>query len=197
MRNTADIGRLVVMAKGENSDLDLAVDKKKSPLLGMLINIGIGLLLVAVNLGVTYFLIDMTIEKHIAQMAVCQGGSGATAGEVGTGANAVPIEPPVFVSLAPAFVVNIGEIEQGRFLQTEIEVLTRDPEVGEAIEKLMPMIRSNILLILGQQTIDTISTREGMDALQQEVLREVENILETYGGKSGVEKVYFTSFVTQ
>ena len=37
------------MAKGENSDLDLA-EQKQSPLLGMLINVGIGLLLVAMNL---------------------------------------------------------------------------------------------------------------------------------------------------
>lgn len=191
------------MARGKNTDLDLAVDKnpavdnKKSPLLGMLINIGIGLLLVAVNVGATYVLVNLMLEQHYTRLSMTLGGANATAGGGGRDADAASGKPPIFISLDPVFVVNFGEIEEGRFLQAEIEVMTRDSDVSEAIKSLMPMIRNGIIMILGQQTVDTISTREGMDALQQEVLKEVTTILETYSGKSGVEKVYFTSFVTQ
>ncbi len=111
--------------------------------------------------------------------------------------NDEPAKPPIFISLDPAFVVNFGTIDQGRYLQTELEVMTRDAQVGETMTNLMPMIRSAIILLLAHQSSDTVGTREGMDALQQQVLDAINKILETNGSAGSVEKVYFTSFVTQ
>ncbi len=184
------------MAKSENADLDLKVDKEKSPLLGMLINLGIGLLLVAVNVGVTYFLVGMMLEDHHAQIQNVLASPG-TPGVQGAAENDKPAKPPIFISLDPAFVVNFGEIDQVRYLQTELEVMTRDEQVGETMTNLMPMIRSAIILLLAHQTSDTINAREGMDALQQQILGAINKILETNGSAGSVEKVYFTSFVTQ
>ncbi len=184
------------MAKSENTDLDLKVDKEKSPLLGMLINLGIGLLLVVVNLGVTYFLMTMVLEEHHAQIKNVLA-SAAMPGTEGAAKNGEPAKPPIFIPLDPAFVVNFGEMEQGRYLQTELEVMTRDSKVGEIMTNLMPMIRSAIILLLAHHSAETVGTAEGMDALQQQVLEAINKILETNGSAGSVEKVYFTSFVTQ
>jgi flagellar FliL protein len=185
------------MAKGENSDLDLAVDKKSSPLLGVLINIGVGLLLVAVNVGVTYFLVGMMLDEQSSKILAAQQSLNAIASGDASNTIQAPTKPPIFIPLKPVFVVNLGNLEQGRFVQTEIQVMTRDPETGTAVESLMPMIRNAVILILSQQDVDALGAREGMDKLQQQVLDEVNAILQTNGHASGVEDVYFTSFVTQ
>lgn len=185
------------MAKGESSERDLAVEEKTSPLLGMLIDIGMGLLLVAVNVGITYFLMSMLLDNHSAQILQAQ--ASVAADESGIVANkpANPEKPPIFIPLKPAFVVNLGALDQGRFLQAEIEVMTRNPDMEAAIDNLTPMIRNGIIMLLAHQSAESVSTRERMDALQQELLAEVNRILEINGSASGVEQVYFTSFVTQ
>lgn len=185
------------MATGDSADLDLAVVKKKSALFGILINIGIGLLLVAVNVGVTYFLISRMLETHYAQISTYLGPGDGTANDRGSQAAAISTEPPIFVSLDPVFVVNFGNIEEGRYLQAQIEVMSRDSGVGNAIKNLMPMVRDTVIQLLGRQNAATIGTREGMDALQEQVRSEINTILETNGETGGVEKVYFTSFVMQ
>ena len=184
------------MAKGENSDLDLAGGKKSS-LLGLLMNTGIGLLLVAVNLGATFFLVNMMLEKQSEHLVTTLNVQSAAVGEGGAMGGADPAKPPLFISLDPPFVVNFGNIDQGRFLQTEIEVMTRDDMVGESIDNLKPMIRNAILLLLAHQNLETVGSRDAMGALQQQVQDEINEILQANGGGGGVEKVYFTSFVTQ
>lgn len=185
------------MAKGENSDLDLAADKKGSPLLGLLINLGIGLLLVGVNVGITFFLVGMMLEDHSSKIIAAQQALGVMGSGDATQAVAAPAKPPLFIPLTPVFVVNFGDLQEGRFLQTEIQIMTRNPETGTAIETLMPMIRNAVILILSQQDIDALGAAEGMDTLQQQVLEEVNKLLQANGHGAGVEAVYFTSFVTQ
>lgn len=106
-------------------------------------------------------------------------------------------KPIIYEALDPSFVVNFQDQAQVRFLQITIELSSRDPEVIEAVKTHMPVIRSNLILLLSSQNYSDISTREGKEALRASTLAEIKKILEERAGKSEVEDVYFTSFVMQ
>lgn len=111
-------------------------------------------------------------------------------------ANAVQVKPALYLPLRP-LVVNFSEKGPARFLQVELQVMARDQAVLSAVETHMPAIRNDILFLLGSQTYDTVSTREGKEALRLQILQAIQRILEQNQFVTGVENVYFTSFVMQ
>lgn len=107
------------------------------------------------------------------------------------------VEPAIYLSLDPAFVVNFAESDKARFLQITVEVMTRNKEVEEHVKTHMPVIRNNLVLLFSSQTYDGVSTLEGKELLREEALVVIQKILEEETGDPGVEAVYFTSFVMQ
>ena len=105
--------------------------------------------------------------------------------------------PANYVSLDPPFVVNFEGNSAARFLQINVEVMSRKPEYAEHIKKHMPVIRNNLVMLFGSQTYDKVNTLKGKEDLRQKALTEVQKILEEETGDSGVEALYFTSFVMQ
>jgi flagellar FliL protein len=67
----------------------------------------------------------------------------------------------------------------------------------DAVQKHMPVIRNNLMLLFSGQDYQVIRTREGKEALRARTLTEIQSILKQRTGKPGVEAVYFTSFVMQ
>jgi flagellar FliL protein len=53
-------------------------------------------------------------------------------------------------------------------------------------------------MLLGGQTYETISSREGKERLRADALKVVADVIAGEGGKAdSVEQLYFTSFVMQ
>ncbi|NOX91794.1 MAG: hypothetical protein GXP18_04895 [Gammaproteobacteria bacterium] len=117
-----------------------------------------------------------------------EGGDGEEGGE---------ILPAIYLPIDPAFVVNFASQGKARFLQVTVEVMTRDPLMPDQIKLHMPVIRNNLMLLFSSQSYDGVSTLEGKEALREEALEVVQQILEEETGDPGVEAVYFTSFVMQ
>jgi flagellar FliL protein len=106
--------------------------------------------------------------------------------------------PPIYVALDPPFVVNFEAEQLVRFLQVTVQVMTRDPETAEQVKMNDPVVRNDLLLLLGNQNYQTISSREGKEKLRLQALDAVRKVVKTAGGKGEkVEAVYFTSFVMQ
>jgi flagellar FliL protein len=109
-----------------------------------------------------------------------------------------PLGPPLYVALDPPFVVNFQADESVRFLQVTVQVMTRDPATVEELKSNDPVVRNDLLLLLGNQKYAVISTRAGKESLRADALTTVRHIIEGAGGKpERVEAVYFTSFVMQ
>jgi flagellar FliL protein len=114
------------------------------------------------------------------------------------GKEAAPKAPAIYVEFEPPFVVNFDAKGVMRFLQVNIQVMTRDHETSEMVKLHEPKIRNNMLLLLGSQTLDTISTMEAKEALRKKALETIAKIVEDEGGEGKkVEDLYFTSFVMQ
>lgn len=103
----------------------------------------------------------------------------------------------IYIPFTPAFTVNFGGSSSSRFMQVTIEAMTHDPSVVELVNKHMPVIRNNIVLLLSSQSVESVSTLEGKEKLRQEILKSVQDILQKRAGKPGIEEIYFTSFVMQ
>jgi len=110
----------------------------------------------------------------------------------------VPTGPPLYVALDPPFVTNFEAEQLVRFLQVTVQVMSRDAPTIELIKANDPVIRNDLLLLLGNQKYADISTREGKERLRTEALAAVRRIVTSAGGNGErVEAVYFTSFVMQ
>jgi flagellar FliL protein len=106
--------------------------------------------------------------------------------------------PPIYIALDPPFVVNFEAEQLVRFLQVTVQVMTRDPQTAEQVKSNDPVVRNDLLLLLGNQNYQTISTREGKEKLRMQALDAVRKVVKSAGGKpEKVEAVYFTSFVMQ
>jgi flagellar FliL protein len=106
-------------------------------------------------------------------------------------------KPAMYFAFDPPLIVNFDDSQAVRFLQLQIEVLTRDEKYVEAVKLHQPMIRNNLLMLMNGRDYKTLMTREGKEALRTECLKEVQRILKKETGSTGVEDLYFTSFVVQ
>jgi len=118
--------------------------------------------------------------------------AGESAGE-----KPAPKGPPQYLALEPPLVVSFEDREAIRFLQVTVEVMARDEQAIEAVTTHTPVIRNNLLMLMGGKTVSELTSREGKEALRQESLAEVQRILDETSEGPGIEDLYFTSFVVQ
>ena len=104
---------------------------------------------------------------------------------------------PYYFSLNPPFVVNFVGKGRAKFLQVNIEGLTRNPSVKEDITTHLPQIRNNIVFILSSKRHQDLVTAEGKESLRKQLLEEMRSILVKETGNGDIEDIYFTSFVIQ
>lgn len=105
--------------------------------------------------------------------------------------------PPQYIALDPAFVVNLADTDAVRYLQADVQLLTRDKATAEAVELHRPSIRNRLLLLFGQQSSQQLNGRSGKERLQQSALTEVRAVLKAQGAADKVDALLFTSLVTQ
>ncbi len=89
------------------------------------------------------------------------------------------------------FVVNLAG--ERRYLKTTISLELDSEKAVEEVEKKLPRIRDNILMILGNESFKTISTLQGKDNLRKRIAGKLNSFLA--GGK--IRNVYFTEFIIQ
>lgn len=105
--------------------------------------------------------------------------------------------PAQYYALEPAFVVNLADADAVRYLQADVQIMTRDAATGAALELHTPAIRNRLLLLFGQQSSAQLAQRSAKERLQDKALAEVIAVLRSEAAPDKVEAVLFTSLVTQ
>lgn len=95
------------------------------------------------------------------------------------------------------FTVNLAPEDPVTYLQVQLQILSYFPEVTADLEKHRPLIRNNLMLLLGQQVSAELRSTEGKQVLQDKVLESVQQVIDKYGNGGEVDNVYFTKFVMQ
>lgn len=107
------------------------------------------------------------------------------------------IQPAIYFDFKPPFVVNYQWKGRQRYVQISMSIMTRNPAAIETINVHMPLVRNNLVMILGSQDFEVLRTPEGKETLRQSVLEEIQKILIDEMGEPGIEQVLFTNFVMQ
>ncbi len=171
--------------------------KKSGALMGTLVN-GIGifvLTLVAVVLGgfinaKLHPLPDMQLDKDGKIKAIVPVVKAAHGEEGGAP------KTTVYYAIDPPLVVNFEDGSVVRFLQITMEVMAHDQKAVDSVQKNIPLIRNNLLLLMSNRNYQSMMSREGKEKLRQEALTEIRAVQKKEGGPD-VDDLLFTSFVVQ
>jgi flagellar FliL protein len=172
--------------------------KKSGGFMGTLVN-GLGifaLTLMAVVLGgfinaKLHPLPDLKLDKDGKITAIVPV-SAASKGAEGGGSG----KPSVYYAIDPPLVVNFEDGSAVRFLQITMEIMAHDEKAIESVQKNIPLIRNNLLLLMSNRNYQSMMSREGREKLREEALAEVRAVQKKEGGPD-VDDVLFTTFVVQ
>jgi flagellar FliL protein len=141
----------------------------------------------------------------IAVLVVLLIGGGAAAFLMMSGGEEAAVEesseptqqPAIYFDFKPPFVVNYQWKGRQRYVQISISIMTRNEAAIETLQKHMPLVRNNLVMVFGSQDFEVLRTPEGKEAVRQSVLEEIQKILTEEMGEPAVEQVLFTNFVMQ
>lgn len=110
--------------------------------------------------------------------------------------------PPVYIPMEP-FTVNLVPETGDQYLQVTINVEAEDAAIGEKMKLHMPKLRNRIMLILSSKKASELASREGKEALAEEIRESINGVVgePPAKGKKATEgpikEVLFTSFIIQ
>ncbi len=108
------------------------------------------------------------------------------------------LEPANYLPLDPALVVNLqGEGGESHFLQTTIQLMTRNKEVYEAAKTHSPAIRNALIMLFGTLNHSDITSLEGKEQIREQAREVADEVLLELSGQQGIDALYLTSFVIQ
>lgn len=120
-----------------------------------------------------------------------------TNSDVNSAAVATMEGPIQYHTLGQSFVVNFVTQTRQHYVKLSIDVVTRNPEVISALEHHEPMVRNEILRIVGEKGFNSLRSIENKLALQQELKEHLAKILKQEADVEGLQAVIFTEFVMQ
>jgi flagellar protein FliL len=106
-------------------------------------------------------------------------------------------QTPIYIPLRPAFLVNFEDQSSASHLQVDVQVMTYDEKVEEALTTHMPKVRNDLLFLFGSQKYEELNTIKGKRALSKKGIEVVEATLKDAGEAHKIEAFLFTSFVMQ
>ncbi|MBL3528606.1 MAG: flagellar basal body-associated FliL family protein [gamma proteobacterium endosymbiont of Lamellibrachia anaximandri] len=173
------------MAKEEADDLDLG--EEKSGKKKMIIIIAIAVVVLLGGGAAAYFLLFSGDES---EEAVTE-----EAAEEKAAAEDAEKGPLLYHDLKPVFVANMPG--KPKLLQVGVNVRVRGDAMVEFLKHNDPMIRHHLLDLLSAKDGKSLKERSAKEALQKEMLDELNRIAEELNGPGDIEALFFTSFVMQ
>ena len=159
----------------------------------MIIIIALGVILLIVLGGAAGFFMGV-FDDETAQTESSESADGkSSAADEDSAANLEltywPLEPP--------FVLNFEGKSKARYMQIGLEAAMNNEKTFAAVKKHLPVIRSEIVLLLSGQKYEEMVTPEGKEQLRAELIEVINTILKQRKTKKGITNIYFTSFVMQ
>lgn len=103
-----------------------------------------------------------------------------------------------YIAIAPAFVANYGDGNVIHYLKADVALrVPGGPAVQEAVIHHLPYVRHVLVMLLSDQTEETLATMEGKEKLRLDALAAVQKIMQEEEGKPLVEDLLFNSFIVQ
>lgn len=166
----------------DSGDNEKKQNRKKIILLAVL-----GLCVVMASVGGTLLVINLLSPPPVTQMNADTADTEVKPGH----------DPAIYYPLKPAIIVTYNARGRQRYVQAELTLMFRDQSLVPVIEMHMPMIRHELMMIIGGQDYDELQTAEGKELTRLQCLAKIQAVLEQEIGKPGIEQVLFVGFVMQ
>jgi len=174
----------------ENEELDLGEEKKSS--LKWIIIVAVVLFLLGGGGAGMYFMGVPPFDTEEQASGEDEGG----AEEAEAGEEKMVSKEPQFHQFVP-IVVNFPRGSGARLLQVEFCVLSYDADSIEAITKHAPIIRNNLLLLMGRYKPQDLKSSQGKEALREAMTNEIQKVLDMQSDGSRIEAIFFTRFLME
>ncbi len=102
-----------------------------------------------------------------------------------------------YVELKPPFVTNYGGPGKLKYVKAEVSLRVDSQEAFRAVNSHIPSLRHTIIMVLSQQTDDTVTTMEGKEQIRLQALSELQEIMSKEEGGKMIEDLLFSSFFVQ
>lgn len=165
------------------AELEQGGGEKKS-LKKLIIMIIAAVILLAAGGGVTFFLMKGDSSK------------GEKAEHVDEEEAAVHAEK-LYFDMSKPIVIDFPKGSVAQHGRITVSMLVEGAEAIGVLKKNEPMIRNNLLMLIGAQDAANLNTREGKEMLRKAMLDDVTAVLVKMEGKGQVKEIFFTTFVMQ
>ncbi len=103
----------------------------------------------------------------------------------------------LYVSLDPAFVVNVNDGTRVRHMQISLQVKLKQADFAAYIAEHDPAIRHAMVMLFSGQETSRLKTAAGKQELMNEALLAIQQVLEENIGNTAIDAVYFTDLIVQ
>ena len=168
----------------ENNGSDAAPAKKGKLKLIILLVVMIILAIALSVAGTLWFLGDKLTTPGSGEDSA----TGAAAEEI--------FVPSTYLDLEKPLVTTVQSEGRQRYAQVHVSLEASDPEALAAARMHLPLIRSRLVMVLGNSQFAGLQTPEGRRALADTMLEAVNQVLDQEG-QPAVTRVLFRNFVVQ
>lgn len=107
-------------------------------------------------------------------------------------------ESQLYIPLAEPLVVNYGGPGRLKYLRAEISIRIGKGSDASVIRHHMPLIRHSLVMLFSRQGEEEVNTQSGREALRQQALAEVNELLAQEEGREDIAvDLLFNNFVVQ
>ena len=103
----------------------------------------------------------------------------------------------LYFAIEPAFVVNLAGKDALTYLQVNVQFKLKKPEYRVQLQANMPAIQYTMMMLLSDQTIKSINSVQGKQALRETALKSMQELSQKLIGDPAIDDIYFTGFVIQ
>nr|WP_196800309.1 flagellar basal body-associated FliL family protein [Thioalkalivibrio sp. ALR17-21] len=96
-----------------------------------------------------------------------------------------------------SLVVNLEDPGAARYLQTSIQLETASQEDADQVRHHMPAVRDRLIHVMGGRDPAEVRRSDGREALRDEAVEELREIMEELTGAPLIDALYFSNFIIQ
>lgn len=102
-----------------------------------------------------------------------------------------------YIDLNPALVTNYGGPGPLKYIKAEVSLRVDTQDAYRLVRYHMPSLRHALILVLSQQTEETVSTMEGKEQIRMQALSKLQSVMKVEERSALIEDVLFSSFFVQ
>ncbi|MDM8348692.1 flagellar basal body-associated protein FliL [Pseudomonas sp. sp1636] len=102
-----------------------------------------------------------------------------------------------YISLFPALVGNFGSGTKLKYFKADISLRVTGADVEATVKHHEPLIRNQLVMLFSQQTEESMNAADAKEALRQEALKQVQDVLNQEEGKPLVDDLLFNNLIIQ